>query len=233
MRQTFVYGGYSYDYFIVFSDRKTFGLMVRPDLRVIAKAPNGATTEEIEAFLRRKWLWLQKQLNELKQYQKKYYEPEYVSGESLPYLGRRYMLIVEQTSVDAVILERGKLRVRTKKKVTDTNHTKMLIEGWYNKRRLVVFSAQYKKALQLFNYQNTPSLRVRIMARRWGSYTQDNKVSLNPKLIEAPTEAIYYVLVHELCHVNNKKHDAAFYISLEKRVKDWRKIKQMLEIRYG
>jgi predicted metal-dependent hydrolase len=71
------------------------------------------------------------------------------------------------------------------------------------------------------------------MARRWGSYTQDNKVSLNPRLIEAPTEAIYYVCVHELCHVTNKKHDQSFYAELNKRMPNWRDIKEKLEIRYG
>ena len=71
------------------------------------------------------------------------------------------------------------------------------------------------------------------MAKRWGSYTDDNKVSLNPKLIQAPREAIFYVCVHELCHVVNKKHDDAFYREVEKRMPNWREVKERLEVRFG
>ena len=71
------------------------------------------------------------------------------------------------------------------------------------------------------------------MARRWGSYTSDGKVLLNPRLIEAPREAIYYVCVHELCHRISRKHDTRFYLELEKRMPEWRRIKESLEINFG
>ena len=71
------------------------------------------------------------------------------------------------------------------------------------------------------------------MTKRWGSYTADDKVSLNPKLIQAPREAIFYVSVHELCHKISRKHDQVFYSALDKRLPNWRQIKESLEIRHG
>ena len=232
MKQTFKYGTLSYDYYIEFSDRKTFGMVVRPDLRIIVKTPLGTTLEEIESFMKRKWKWLDKQLRELRKYRKKYYERQYLPGETVQYLGRQYILSIEPGD-DRVRLERKKLQVLSTFTSNSTEHTKELVESWYDARRKAVFRREYLAALKLFDYKHMPELRIRVMARRWGSYTADNKVSLNPRLIEAPTEAIYYVCIHELCHVVNKKHDTSFYEELEKRMPNWREIKERLEIRYG
>jgi len=134
---------------------------------------------------------------------------------------------------DYVKLARGKLVVFSSKSTDNVNHTQKLVEEWYDNRRNLIFKRQYIKAFRRFNYDKIPQMRIRAMSRRWGSYTTDGKVALNPKLIEAPTEAIYYVCIHELCHVANKKHDSNFYDKLEKMMPDWRKVKERLEVRYG
>lgn len=231
--QTFRYGEYTYEYYVEFSERKSYTLIVRPDLRIIARVPLDATLSEIEGFLRRKWQWLEKQLHELRKYQKSSSSVAHVSGKTMYYLGRQYTLDVLPGVEDAVKLERGRLRVYTTKSTRNSTHNQKLVERWYARRRKQVFGKEYLRALKLFDYDKMPQLRERVMATRWGSYTADNKVSLNPKLIQAPREAIYYVCVHELCHVINRKHDTAFYTELEARIPNWRRIKEMLEIRFG
>lgn len=233
MKQTFEYGLYSYEYYIEFTERKTLGLEVLPDLRIIVKVPLDTTLTEIEAFLTRKWHWLEKQLSELRKLKKTTSEKQYVTGESFHYLGRQYMLYVEESDADQVKLERGKLHLYTTKSLRNGTHNQWLIEQWYAYRRNIIFKQEYLRALKLFDYQKMPQLRERNMARRWGSYTTDNKVSLNPKLIQAPREAIFYVCVHELCHVNNNKHDQKFYKEMDKLIPNWRIVKDHLEIRYG
>lgn len=233
MKLDFKYGNYSYNYFLEFAVRKSFTLIVKPDLKIIVKAPVGSNLNEIEAFLIRKWSWLEKKLGEYKKYRKSHHEKSYISGESYNYLGRQYMLQVEESEHDAVKLERGKISIYTTKDVRNGNHNKELLMDWYEKRRNVVFKKQYILAYKKFNYDKIPQLRIRIMSRRWGSYTNDNKVSLNPRLIEAPSEAIFYVATHELCHVKYKKHDTDFYKELEKHIPNWRAIKDHLEIYYG
>lgn len=233
MKHTFEYGRYSYEYYIEFTDRKTFALEVLPDLRIITKVPLGTTLDQIEAFLTRKWKWLEKQLGELRKLKKTRPEKQYVSGESFYYLGRQYLLLVERSDVDIVKLERGKLRVYTTQSVRNGDYSKKLLEDWYARQRARVFKREYVKAFKLFKYDAMPQLGERVMTRRWGSYTSDGKVLLNPRLIEAPTEAIYYVCVHELCHKKSRRHDDVFYRELEKRIPHWRRIKESLEIRHG
>lgn len=233
MKQTFNYGDYSYEYYIEFGERKSFTLVVRPDLRIIARVPLDATLDEIETFLKRKWRWLERQLKELRKYKKPGSEELFVSGKSLYYLGRQYMLEVTPASIDSVKLERGKMRVYTTKSVRNSEHNKKLLSAWYAGKRARVFKQEYLKAFKLFDYDKIPQLGERVMARRWGSYTSDGTVLLNPRLIEAPREAIYYVCVHELCHKISRKHNEVFYKELEKRLPNWLRIKESLEIRHG
>lgn len=232
MKLTFRYGEYVYEYFVEYGDRKSFTLVVRPDLRIITRAPLDATMDEIEAFLRRKWKWLEKQLRELNKYKKTSGEELYVSGRSIYYLGRQYMLDVVTSKDDYVKLEHGKLRVYTTKNLRNSIHSKSLIGAWYAQKRNSVFKQEYLNAFKQFNYDAIPQLGERVMARRWGSYTSDGKVLLNPRLIEAPREAIYYVCVHELCHKISRKHDETFYKELNRRIPEWRSIKESLEIRF-
>ena len=233
MKQKFEYGRFSYEYFIEFAKRKTLALEVLPNLRIIVKAPLGATLDEIESFLKRKWSWLERQLSELRKFKKSDTERKYISGESYYYLGRQYMLLVEKSKNDTVKLERGKLRIYTTGSVQNSENNKKLLGEWYARNRERIFKQEYVKAFKLFDYKTMPQLGQRIMTRRWGSYTSDGKVLLNPRLIEAPREAIYYVCIHELCHVVNKKHDEAFYRIMNSKLSHWRQIKESLEIRHG
>lgn len=233
MKQTFRYGEYTYEYFIEFSERRSLTLVVRPDLRIIARVPLDATLDEIEGFLTRKWRWLEKQLHELRKYRKSDSESLYVSGRSLYYLGRQYMLEIVPSRVDTVKLERGKLRVHTTKSLRNSDHNKKLVDIWYAEKRNGVFKREYLRAFKLFDYEKMPQLGERTMVRRWGSYTSDGKVLLNPRLIEAPREAIYYICVHELCHKISRKHDEKFYKELDRRIPNWRRTKESLEVRHG
>ena len=57
---------------------------------------------------------------------------------------------------------------------------------------------------------------VRLQKRRWGSCSHRKDISLNAFLIFFPREVVEYVLIHELCHLHEMNHSAAF----------WRKVEQ-------
>jgi predicted metal-dependent hydrolase len=52
---------------------------------------------------------------------------------------------------------------------------------------------------------------------------------LNTRLIEAPTDCIDYVIIHELCHVQERHHGPAFFELLERKLPNWEKRKLRLE----
>lgn len=226
----FLFGPFVYEYLLVFQARKSLSLTVMPDLRIIVKSPHQANGERIESFLKRKWFWLEKQLQFFGKYRRKEYKREYISGESLYYLGRQYKLMIRRGKENNVELLRGIFLVHTTRTVVDAGYTKKLIARWYEERIQHIFSERFEEMRKRFEYRNTPSLVIREMKRRWGSFVNKDKIILNPKLVHAPKYCIDYVITHELCHMRYKDHDKKFFKFLNKQYPRWRGAKDKLEI---
>lgn len=235
MQSKFYYGEYEYDYHLLFEDRKSFSLVIYPNQKIALKAPFESKKSEIESFLVRKWVWLEKNLKEFQKYKKSKYAKRYLSGESLYYLGRQHILSVNSGNDDGVKINGGKLVVSTTKSFNNSDYNRQIIDGWFNGRRNIVYKQQLLKVWKEFGYEKIPQIKIREMSRRWGSCSKDGKViTLNSKLIEAPTEAIRYVCVHELSHIKYRDHNSNFYRLMESHLPaNWRSIKSDLEVRFG
>ena len=230
IERSFAYGRHRYTYGLLRQERKTLSLTVEPCMDIILKVPLDTDNERIEKFLQKKWMWMQKQLTFFEKYRRKSYEKEYISGESFYYLGRQYKLLVVSGDKPHVSLTKGKLTITNNRDTFDGSYNKSLLEKWYKKRRTEVFAERYAEMLAKFDYKFTPELTVRQMPKRWGSYIKGERIILNPLLIQAPKEAIDYVITHELCHMKYKNHDANFYMLLETKFPKWGKTKEKLEM---
>lgn len=230
---TFTYGNYVYQYDLVPEERKTLALTVHPDATIVLKAPQDADAERVEAFLKKKWWWLHKQLDFFARVERRARKPEYVSGESFYYLGRQYQLKVIRGKHDDVTMQRGQLVILTTDKVRNGTKNKKLIEGWLKIRRQDIFCQRYLAMQKRFDYKTMPKLEIRNMAKRWGSFVTKEKIILNPKLIHTPRQCIDYVIVHELCHMKHKDHSKAFWKLLDEKYPNWQKVKEKLELKFG
>lgn len=228
----FIYGKYSYEYVLILEKRKSLSLAVYPDMKIVLKSPDGLDADAIEKFLKKKWLWMERQLQFFAQFQGKKVKKSYVSGESFLYLGRQYKLIVEKSNQDAVSLQKGRLVLSTTGKLRDSARNGKLFNKWYNDRVGVVFNERFSETLKNFNYGLEFKLVVRKMNKRWGSYARNRTVSLNPLLINASKKCIDYVITHELCHVENNNHDKKFLQLLTRKFPNWQKVKEELELRF-
>lgn len=202
-----------------------------PDMSVILKCPQEAELERIESFLKKKWFWLQKQLNFFKKFQRKVYQKEYVSGESFLYLGKQYQLIVKKGGEDKVALQNGKLVFSTTKPVSDGTHNRIYLNAWFNRRGREIFKERYEEIFSKFDYDYKPRLEIKKMQKRWGSYVRGRSIILNPLLIHASKDCIDYVITHELCHMKHKNHDKNFYKLMILKCPNWEKTKERLELR--
>lgn len=226
----FVFGTFAYEYTLIKQDRKTLSLTVTPDRSIILKCPHQTEAERIESFLQKKWFWLEKQLSYFKKYDRKIYEKEYLSGEGFFYLGRQYRLVVKRAKEDGVSLTRGELVVQTTKPVSHGRHNKRLLEAWFLARTESVLQERLDEMMHRFEDKATPTMMLRDMKRRWGSFLRKEKILLNPKLIHVPKTCIDYVIVHELCHLRYKSHNAKFWQLLEEKYPGWEKVKERLEL---
>lgn len=226
----FIFGSFVYEYQLIKQDRKTLSLTVTPNLRIILKCPLETDFERIETFLQKKWFWLEKQLSYFKKYQRKIYKKEYISGEGYLYLGRQYKLIIKRGKENSVSLTKGQLVINTTKLVSDSRHTKKLIDNWFAEKTNKIFQDRFTYMLSKFEYKNIPRLVVRDMKKRWGSFLKQDKIFLNSKLIHTSKDCIDYVIAHELCHMKYKNHDKKFYSLLEHKYPKWEKVKERLEM---
>jgi hypothetical protein len=74
-----------------------------------------------------------------------------------------------------------------------------------------------------------PTLAIRAMQRRWGSYSGKGRITLNIDLVRAPLPCIDYVIVHELAHGRHPNHGRAFFDLLSQMMPDWERRKHALE----
>lgn len=231
-QKIFKYGSYTYKYFLERSKRKSFSLTIFPNLKIILKAPLGASMEDVNSFLIKKWSWTKKQLSELERYQKPESQKSYLSGESFHYLGRQYMLRVVQNNQEGIKVSPGVITLSTSKSLANSEHNQVIYSQWYLEKCELVFKKELLQALKDYDIKIIPKIKVREMKARWGSY-YNGTINLNPKLLQASRAVIRYVITHELCHIEYKNHGTQFYDLLESRMPDWKRIKEELEIKFG
>jgi hypothetical protein len=195
------------------SERKTLGIAVEPDGRVVATAPADASLERIEAALRRKRRWIGDQLRHLAQLPPPPRPREWVAGETHRYLGRQYRLKVLSGSRREVKLVGGHFRV-VLPDPGDRDDVRRLMERWYLDHARTTFQRRLEGLVRetpILRLRESPPLLVRRMKRRWGSCSPEGRILMNVEAVKLPIGGIDYLLMHELCHLRVPHHGAAFW----------------------
>lgn len=175
--------------------------------------------------------WVTRQQRYFSQFLPRTPERTFVAGETHLYLGRQYRLKVVPHVKESVKLIRGFIVVQTHRP-TRPEVTRELIEEWYRDRAHIKFPERIEICLGLFPDPEAfrpKGFIVRQIRQRWGSMSPAGRLLLNRRLVQAPVDAIDYVITHELCHVAEPHHGPAFFELLDKVMPDWERRKQRLE----
>ncbi|UCI23019.1 M48 family metallopeptidase (plasmid) [Mesorhizobium sp. B2-1-8] len=225
------YGNQAINFAIIRRDRKTLEIAVEPDMSVVVAAPFNAKIEDIKIKVRKRAAWVRRQQRYFAQFLPRTPERLYVAGETHLYLGRQYRLKVVPHIQDGVKLIRGFILVQTH--FPDrANVTQQLVEDWYRMRAQVKFRERVELSLDRFSNPEAfrpAGLTIKSLAQRWGSMSPAGRLLLNRRLIQAPVDTIDYVITHELCHIAEPHHGAAFFSLLGRVMPDWEKRKLKLE----
>jgi predicted metal-dependent hydrolase len=203
---------------------------VDPDGFVWVDAPDVASEQQIRASVARRARWIYRHLVAIRLRRAQVFSREYVSGETVLYLGRRYRLkvIAEQGTPAGVKLRGGYFEV-----LAPTSSPKAVmatIDHWYRERALSFFLDRLNAISEsLVWVRETPAVRLRTMNVRWGSCSPAGRLTLNPNLVKLPRECVDYVLLHELCHLKEHNHGKKFYRLLDAHLPDWRRIKDRMD----
>ncbi|MBK7698568.1 MAG: M48 family metallopeptidase [Saprospiraceae bacterium] len=221
------FGSLTIIYTVEYSERKTLGITVTPDMNVLVRAPFDASCDKIREKLKTKAPWIIKQKSFFLSFHPKTPERKYISGETHLYLGRQYRLKIVLGSTESVKLKGKFIEVTT----IDKSNVPSLMKTWYLERARHKFNNLAIPLIAQFSKYNVhpTSIILRNMSSRWGSCTPKGKIILNPELIKAPKRCIEYVIIHELCHLVHHDHTQKFIDLQTKEMPDWSKWKHKLE----
>jgi predicted metal-dependent hydrolase len=221
------FGSKTIDFRLEYSDRKSLGITVTPEMEVLVKAPAGTSIEKIKEKIRKKAPWIIKQQSFFLSFQPKTPTRKYISGETHLYLGRQYRLQIHLGNDESVKLKGKFIEVTA----TQKTRAKDLLKDWYleqAKAKFLLIAAPLIEKFKKYKVESI-SMVLREMPTRWGSCTPKGKIILNPELVKAPKGCIEYVIIHELCHLVHHDHTQRFIDLQTKEMKDWEKWKMKLE----
>lgn len=202
---------------------------VHPNGLVEVETPPETSLSEAKQALIKRAQWVSTHLRDIDARRSEVLERDYVSGETVFYLGRRYMLKVKQSEEsDPVKLLRGKVCISL---ASPTKRTvKAALDSWYQHRARIVLTRRLQAVSERLSWlKQEPPLSIRTMKTQWGSCSPNGRIALNPQLVKAPTRCIDYVIIHELCHLKEHNHSTQFYQLLNRAMPDWEKVKASLD----
>lgn len=202
---------------------------VYPNGVVEVETPNNTTLADAKQALLKRAHWVTRHLSEIEERRSVALRREYISGETVFYRGRRYTLkVIPSTTEDTVKLAQGTVRVSTRD--TEPAVVKAHLRGWYRKRASEVFSDRLTAVSDHLSWVRIiPPFAIREMKTQWGSCSPSGTIILNPHLIKTPTRCIDYVILHELCHLEEHNHSARFYRLLKQAMPNWEQVKLQLD----
>lgn len=213
--------------------RRRISIKVHPSCEVVIAAPEDASRQDIHDAVMKRAKWIYDALKEFRGQLQHVQTKHYQSGEMQFYLGRRYVLKVEQKpdSSASVKMQRGKVLVSLPRFGDDKQAlVKALVTRWYRTRAEQVFHQRLSELLPQAHWvSGIPSFRVLPMAKQWGSCSARGRLMLNPHLVKAPKECIDYVILHELCHIAEHNHSEKFWRLLTSVMPNWKEVKSRLD----
>ncbi|MDR3474226.1 MAG: SprT family zinc-dependent metalloprotease [Devosia sp.] len=174
----------------------------------VLTVPRYGRWSEAEAFLNRQTGWLAARL-------KRAVEPVvFTEGARVPVRG-----------IDHLVVATGKVRGRVE--VTEIDGAPALLvpgEPAHQARRLTDWlKAEAQRDLEASVAIHTTALevvaksvRLRSQSTRWGSCSSTGRLNFNWRLILAPPFVLDYVAAHEVAHLVEMNHSAAFWATVEK-----------------
>jgi predicted metal-dependent hydrolase len=203
---------------------------VRHDGQVEVEAPEQASIEAISTAVQKRARWIVSHVASAHDRFKHVLPREYVSGEQIFYLGRRYSLKVGQGPQKnrQVKLKGALLEVSGPDLSRDA--VRANIRAWYRIKARDYLRDRIRVVSRTLPWpQESPPFQLLEMQTQWGNCATTGTITLNPFLVKAPRDCIDYVITHELCHLREHNHSREFFKLLATAMPGWERMKAKLD----
>ena len=198
-----------------------------PKGKVRVSAPQNMNEDAIRMFVITKISWIKKQQEKFKN-QPRQSEREYVSGESVYLWGNRYRLeVIYSNTCNDIQIKGDKLIFQVREASTPEQRANVL-NAWDReniKKEIPPLLEKWQGIIGVTALE----WGVKNMKTRWGTCNiKDKRIWLNLQLAKKHPQCLEYVVVHELVHLIEKKHNKAFIAYMDEFLPDWRTTKDEL-----
>lgn len=198
-----------------------------PDGKVVISAPKRMSQKAIEEFVISKSNWIQEKRKkyENRESQK---ELQFMTGEQILLFGKVYPLEVTNSNGNSKILfAEDKIQMQVREDSTKEQREHCLNE-WYRKQLKSRIPELIEKWEPVMNV-HVKEWNVKNMKTRWGTCNiAAQRIWLNLQLAKRKPECLEYVVVHEMVHLLERKHNHRFYGFMDLFLPEWRKIRAEL-----
>ncbi len=203
--------------------KKTVALHVSPDLEVVLRVPQRLSGGRVEEILRLRADWIVRQVKRFRALSPPL-RREFVSGESIPFLGED--LTLEVVARPGAVPDAFRFDVRlwvtvdaARSGASRREAVRSALVAFFRAEaaaRLPGRVAHYAERLGVA----VPAVFIRDQKRRWGSCHPRGCVYLNWRLVLMPPDLLDYVVAHEVCHLRRADHGPRFWALVGSLVPD-------------
>ena len=185
-------------------------------------APVTTLDDEIQAMARKRAPWI---LQNAADAQLAAAPKRFVSGETLPYLGKNVRMVFETADVrfPQVRFDHWRFHIVVPSMMRDDQRRERIrkaIVAWYRLRAAVRMEAGVAKWWPRFGEGERPRILIRDQRQRWGSCAPDGTLRFNWRVVMLQPSLAEFVVVHELAHLSIKNHSPEFWALVTRAVPD-------------
>jgi predicted metal-dependent hydrolase len=193
-----------------------------PEGRVRVAAPWTMSDEAVRLAVISRLSWIKRQQADF-QAQARQSDREMVSGESHFFLGQRYRLrVVEDRGPAKVLLRNSSFLEMKVRPGTSIAKRGQLLQRWYREQLSLLIPELISKWEPMLGV-HVAEWRLRRMKTKWGSCNaQARRIWLNTELAKKAPECLEYVVLHEMTHLLERRHNDRFIALMDKHLPQWR-----------
>ena len=212
--------------------RKTVAVTVDPAGGVLVVAPERLAIARLDAIVIRKAEWIAQRLRRAESHGPPPAPREFVSGESVLYLGRHYRLKVLPDETGPARLRGGWLHVPAPAGAQQAAHVRAALVAWF-RRHAAERLPERVEAWRAKAGVAPPRVVVADQRKRWGSCDHRGTIRLNWRIVQAPMRLLDYVVVHELVHLRHRGHGRDYWQAVGRVMPDYERRREELRQRGG
>ena len=217
--------------------RSSIGFVVSAEgLQV--NAPRWVSLQNIDSAVQAKAGWIVRKLQEQRDRARRVDAAriEWRDGTSLPFLGETVIIVLDPRVAGAVldagaqslpgvpnlVLRVGLPQTAEPEQIRDS------VQSWLQRQALRIFTDRCRHFADTLGVRMT-RLSLSSAQTRWGSASADGSIRLNWRLVHFGLQVIDYVVAHELAHLREMNHSAAFWDVVRSVVPDYQVLRNTLK----